>query len=211
MPDPYFKNKEQVEEEFKSVDLKPKFVVANFDSKAISNESTIRKGDCDQLSSDQKAVQYYSGNTVEDSGYYAKKGTTVIVGYSDHDYDGTSGKEKDSDSDSDDPEPTANKNADQHTQYVKDYVGRNASDVGSMRLGGDFMDDYAGVSVKIVFISDNGDQVTEDNVSNFTVESQDPEPDTKVTITYPTDEDGEELENLGDASPSEITVHVTKN
>lgn len=95
VPDPYFKTKEFVEAEFESVGLTPKFVVSNFDEKATTNKRLLRVDECDQLSSDQAAVEYFDMDQVGDRhGYYADKGSTIIVGYSDHDFDGTGGNEE---------------------------------------------------------------------------------------------------------------------
>ncbi|WP_430601862.1 hypothetical protein IGJ02_001976 [Enterococcus sp. DIV0724b] len=90
IPETYFKTKEQVTAEFDSVGLKPKFVVANFDEAAKYNKRFLRKGECNQISSDQGSVKYYDTKEVGDKhGFYADKGATIIVGYSDHDFDGT--------------------------------------------------------------------------------------------------------------------------
>lgn len=85
--DPYFKPKEQVQEEFNQLGLKVKFVVTNFDEKGESNSKKIIKGMCDQISS-QPNVEYFDVDEYDnpDISYYAKKGSTVIIGYSDHDY-----------------------------------------------------------------------------------------------------------------------------
>ncbi|ETC91928.1 TPA: hypothetical protein ACU3VQ_001852 [Enterococcus faecalis] len=94
IPDPYFKTKEQVKAEFNSVGLTPNFIVSNFDNKATINKRFLRAGECDQLSSEQGAVEYLGRDKVgADYGFYAKKGATIIVGYSDHDFDGTEKKE----------------------------------------------------------------------------------------------------------------------
>ena len=94
IPETYFKTKEQVTAEFDSVGLKPKFIVANFDDAAQYNKRFLRKDECDQISSDQGAVTYYDTKAVGDKhGFYADKGATIIVGYSDHDYDGTQNEE----------------------------------------------------------------------------------------------------------------------
>ncbi|EOL43442.1 hypothetical protein [Enterococcus caccae] len=90
IPETYFKTKEQVTAEFDSVGLKPKFVIANFDDAAQYNKRFLRKDECNQISSDQGAVNYYDTKSVGDKhGFYADKGATIIVGYSDHDFDGT--------------------------------------------------------------------------------------------------------------------------
>lgn len=94
VPDPYFKSKDEVEKLFEQAGLKADFVVTNFDEKATLNKKNIKVGDCDQLNSDQPNVTYYDPDTVGDkSGLYAKKGATIIVGYTDHDFIGKSKEE----------------------------------------------------------------------------------------------------------------------
>ncbi|EAC8001082.1 hypothetical protein MZV44_002939 [Listeria monocytogenes] len=94
LPDTYFKSKEEVEALYEEVGLKVKFVVSNFDEKADLNEELVKKGDCDQIDYEQKNVTYFSSSEVGDkSGPYADKGATIIVGYSDHDYDGRKSEE----------------------------------------------------------------------------------------------------------------------
>lgn len=95
VPDTYFKSKEEVEKLFKQAGLKPDFVVTNFDEKATLNKRDIKIGDCDQLDSEQPNVKYYDTDEVGDKyGFYADKGASIIVGYTDHDFNG---KEKDTD------------------------------------------------------------------------------------------------------------------
>lgn len=98
VPDPYFKSKEEVEKLFDQAGLKADFVVTNFDDKAKRNERDIKVGDCDQLNSEQPNIKYYDTDEVGDKyGFYADKGATIIVGYTDHDFNG---KEKDTDTSS---------------------------------------------------------------------------------------------------------------
>lgn len=98
IPDPYFKSKDEVEKLFEQAGLKADFVVTNFDEKATSNKKDIKVGDCDQLDSEQPNVKYYDTDEVGDKyGFYADKGSTIIVGYTDHDF---IGKRKEEDSSS---------------------------------------------------------------------------------------------------------------
>lgn len=93
IPSTLFKTKEEVTELFKAADLTPNFVVANFDKKATSNNRFLKVDECDQINSDQPNVDYFDLDTVGDKyGNYADKGSTIIVGYSDHDFDGTEKK-----------------------------------------------------------------------------------------------------------------------
>lgn len=94
IPSTLFKTKEEVTELFKAADLTPNFVVSNFDKKATSNKHFLKAEECDQINNDQPNVKYFDMDTVGDKfGSYADKGSTIIVGYSDHDFDGT-GKKK---------------------------------------------------------------------------------------------------------------------
>lgn len=81
-----FKSKDMVEEELKQLGITPKFVVTNFDEKADSLDKKISKNMCEAIQ-DQANLQHFSSNEYKESGDYIKKGNTVIIGYSDHDYD----------------------------------------------------------------------------------------------------------------------------
>lgn len=99
VPDPYFKSKEEVEKLFEQAGLKADFVVTNFDDKAKRNERDIKVGDCDQLNSEQPNIKYYDTDEVGDKyGFYADKGATIIVGYTDHDFSGGGKNNSSSDS-----------------------------------------------------------------------------------------------------------------
>lgn len=94
IPSTLFKTKEEVTELFKAADLTPNFVVSNFDKKATSNKHFLKADECDQINNDQPNVKYFDMDVVGDKfGSYADKGSTIIVGYSDHDFDGA-GKKK---------------------------------------------------------------------------------------------------------------------
>lgn len=85
-PDTAFKSKDMVEEELKQLGLTPKFVVSNFDETADSLNKKISKNMCEAIQN-QANVEHFSFNEYKESGDYIKKGNTVIIGYSDHDYD----------------------------------------------------------------------------------------------------------------------------
>jgi len=90
VPDTYFKTQEAVEALFEAAGLKVEFVVSNFDEMAREYGRFLRTGECDEVDSSQAAITYFSRDEVGDLyGYYADIGATIIVGYSDHDYDGT--------------------------------------------------------------------------------------------------------------------------
>ncbi len=94
VPSTEFKTQEQVEAELGAAGLKVKFVVANFDSTAAFGKHFLRKGECKSVFGDyQPAIRYCASDEVGDKqGYYADEGETIIVGYSDHDFDGTKGE-----------------------------------------------------------------------------------------------------------------------
>lgn len=87
------KMQEEVEALYEAAGLKIEFVVANMDDRALSQKTVIKKGECDARDESQPGITYFDSDKVGDLyGYYAEKGATIIVGYSDHDFDGTSGK-----------------------------------------------------------------------------------------------------------------------
>lgn len=86
VPDTYFKTKEHVQALFSQVGLKVEFVPKNFDDAAKINKRNIYMGDSYQLES-QPNLQYLDSDEYGDNyGYYAPKGSTIVVGYTDHDY-----------------------------------------------------------------------------------------------------------------------------
>ena len=94
VPNTRFKTQEAVEALFEAAGLKVEFVVSNFDEKARRSERFLRAGECDDIDNSQAAVTYFDDDEVGDLyGFYADIGATIIVGYSDHDYDGTAGEE----------------------------------------------------------------------------------------------------------------------
>lgn len=98
---------------------------------------------------------------------------------------------------------------DKYTHYVKNYVGRNAASCGSERLSGDMMDDYGKASLDMVFIAENGEQVTPENAKDYIVTKQYPEPNTEIKLTFDTDENREEYENLvSESTINEIELTV---
>ncbi|MEI5993046.1 hypothetical protein [Candidatus Enterococcus mansonii] len=94
VPETANKSQEQVESEFEVAGLKVKFVPTNLDKWAVSNKRKIYKGECDYVRDNSGAELFESDKVgIEKRGYYAKKGDTILVGYSDHDFDGTSSAE----------------------------------------------------------------------------------------------------------------------
>lgn len=73
---------------------------------------------------------------------------------------------------------------DKYTWFIKDYVGRNASDSCSYRLNDECMEDYGDSTLTIKFVTADGSKVSKDNVSNYIVTDQSVDPDTQLTLVY---------------------------
>lgn len=92
IPNTFLLPKEHVEATFKAAGLNVEFVVTNFDDRALKGGFYIHAGECDSVDTSQPAVQYFDSDDVGGAyGFYAEVGATIIVGYSDHDFDGTQG------------------------------------------------------------------------------------------------------------------------
>ncbi|MGT2936407.1 hypothetical protein ACVR05_02040 [Streptococcus caprae] len=85
VPDVNFKTKEHVQALFSQAGLKVEFVPKNFDHEAKVNTRNIYIGD--SYLDSQPNLQYLDSDEYGDNyGYYAPKGSTIVVGYTDHDY-----------------------------------------------------------------------------------------------------------------------------
>lgn len=118
VPETYFKTQEEVEALYQAAGLEIKFVVSNFDERAEAREHYLRAGECDELDTSQPAITYFSYDEVglDRAGPYADAGATIIVGYSDHDYDGTAGKSAEAThEESEEPEATESEIVDEDT------------------------------------------------------------------------------------------------
>ncbi len=106
------------------------------------------------------------------------------------------------------------RSTDKYTWYIKDYLGMNAASVGYTSWGGDRMDAYGESHVKIVFLSSDGTYVDIDDkkaLQNYVVATQNTPPNTPVLLTFMTDSDGNEYDNLVQSqSIDEIVLGVKK-
>lgn len=85
---------------------------------------------------------------------------------------------------------------DKYTWFIKDYVGRNASDSCSYRLNEECMEDYGDATLTIKFVTEDGSKVSKDNVKNYIVTNQSVEPDTQLTLRYAEGYDYVEGQNI---------------
>lgn len=99
---------------------------------------------------------------------------------------------------------------DKYTWYIKDYTGRNASQACSWRLGGDCMDDYGDSHVTMVFITEDGSAVTEENISDYVVTGQSVEPNSEQKLVFEKMEDGQESGWIESQTYNEIELEVKK-
>lgn len=103
---------------------------------------------------------------------------------------------------------------DKYTRFVKDYVGRNLASCGYVSLAGKLTDAYgAGYITFDITASDGSFVDVEDEASlqNYIVRGQNVAPNTAITMTFMTDADGEEYDNLVETSSvSSINLTVEK-
>jgi hypothetical protein len=104
--------------------------------------------------------------------------------------------------------------SDRYTRHVRSYVGRNLAACGYISLGGDLRDSYGETTVKLVIVTSDGtyvDQTDEEALQMYRVVDQNLEPNTPIVLTYLTDSDGKEYDNLVDsASVEEISLLVER-
>ncbi|OFI49662.1 hypothetical protein BG261_03510 [Floricoccus tropicus] len=88
VPNTFLMKKEDVEKEITDLGLKVRFFDANLQSEADKKRILIPEGTCNKAETDN--TKYFTEKDTPDgeSGYYAKKGATIIVGYATKDYDG---------------------------------------------------------------------------------------------------------------------------
>ena len=113
------------------------------------------------------------------------------------------------------PELTAiQASPDKYTHYVRDYVGRNLAECGYHSLSGNLADAYGHGYVFFDIVADDGafiDPADEVALAGYMVTAQSVEPNTAIELTYSTDSDGNEYDNLvGDQSIRTITLNVTR-
>ncbi len=94
---------------------------------------------------------------------------------------------------------TISQSSDIHKQYIKNYRGMNAASFGYTSLGGDRRDYYGNATIKLVFVTPDGevaDFTDEEVLKDYIVYDQNIEPNTEMNIAFETDDDGEEYEHL---------------
>lgn len=103
---------------------------------------------------------------------------------------------------------------DKYTRYVKDYVGRNLASCGYYSLGGTYNDHYGAGYIKFDIVTDDGSYVDPEDtaaLAQYQVTSQSVEPNTPITMTFTTDPEGKEYDNLVSTQSIEsITLNVTR-
>ena len=107
-----------------------------------------------------------------------------------------------------------NPTPDKYTAYIKNYVGKNVASFGYTSWGGDRMDEYGGGHIKFLFIADDGayiDPEDYDLLKRYVVTGQDIAPNSEMRMTYLTDSNGKEYDNLIDTQTyNSITLYVQR-
>lgn len=103
---------------------------------------------------------------------------------------------------------------DKYTRYVKDYVGRNLATCGYESLMGTFNDSYGQGYITFDITAEDGSYVDVSDIEalkQYVVTGQNVEPNTAITMTFSTDENGREYDNLVDSQNIErINLTVKK-
>ena len=118
------------------------------------------------------------------------------------------------------PAPVKIKSSDApHIQYVKNYVGMNARQVGYTALDEMRHDRYGNGTLKIVFVTPDGSHIdlgSDENdwddsaLQDWKVVSQNLDPNTEFTYTFTSDSDGEETTLVETQSINEIVLSLSK-
>lgn len=107
---------------------------------------------------------------------------------------------------------TIQPSTDAYTFYVRDYVGRNLSQCGFTSFSGERVDEYGHAQVVLTLVADNGvyiDAEEEESLRNYVVTGQSISANTKLTMTFLTDEEGKEYVGIvDDLSIEQIDLFV---
>lgn len=88
---------------------------------------------------------------------------------------------------------------DRYTCYIRNYVGKNLATVGYTSLGGDRLDEYHAARIELCIVTADGTYIDiedTDLMQQYVVVGQSVAPNTKVTMTYQKDSNGNEYDNL---------------
>ena len=102
---------------------------------------------------------------------------------------------------------------DKHNRYVGDYVGRNLGTFGYTSWLGDRRVYVGGGNIVLKLIAEDGSYVDPsdyDSLNNYIVTAQSVAPNTPVSLSFDTDSNGKEFDNLGQASLSSIDLTVRR-
>ncbi|NMD37174.1 MAG: leucine-rich repeat domain-containing protein, partial [Christensenellaceae bacterium] len=102
---------------------------------------------------------------------------------------------------------------DKYTQYIRNYIGKNAASFGYASDGGR-RDDYGKGSIRINFIADDGSYIDPEDIDilkKYVVIAQDIQPNTEMKLTFLKNSKGKEYSSLIDSMSYEsITLYVHK-
>lgn len=105
-----------------------------------------------------------------------------------------------------------NTTPDRYTAYVYDYVGRTLDQCGYVSMGGKLMQQYNAAYVELLVCTEDGSYVdiSDDTaLRNYVVVGQSIVPNTEIKMTYCTDSNGNEYDNLVDTQNiEEVELYV---
>lgn len=108
---------------------------------------------------------------------------------------------------------SVNSSPDKYTWYLKDYVGRNLTSCGTLRLGGFLMEDYGEGGIKFVIITDDGSAIdleNDDELKKYIVTGQSVAPNSEIKYTFDKDNNGKEYSWVDTQTLEQVELYVSK-
>ena len=101
---------------------------------------------------------------------------------------------------------------DPHTEYIRDYVGRNLSQCGYVSMGGNLTQQYGTAYVRLIVNTSDGSLVNlqdKESLKNFVVVRQSVAPNSEIKLSFEKGSNGEELlDAVHDQNIEEIDLYV---
>ena len=103
---------------------------------------------------------------------------------------------------------------DRHTEYIRNYVGKNLGAVGYTSLGGERRDVYGAATVRLSLVAEDGtflDPQDEELLRQYLVIAQDVAPNAEMRLVFATNSKGEEYASLINSQTFEsITLYARR-
>ncbi len=99
-----------------------------------------------------------------------------------------------------------------HTEYVRDYVGRNLSQCGYVSMGGNLTQQYGTAYIRLIVNTSDGslvDPQDKESLKNFVVVRQSVAPNSEIKLSFEKGSSGQELlDAVHDQNIEEIDLYV---